>query len=312
MILIDSSLTAFMKTYDSEEACLAAIYRAKWPRGFVCPYCEHNAGYELRKPRMMECASCRRQTSITANTLFQDSKVPLVSWFLAIYLIANDKGGVSACRLEKVLGINRKSASLMLKKIRVAMGDRDKNLTLAGYIELDEAFLGGRSNTKRVGKSPFDGKVEVLVMVESENMKAGNLVLQVIPDSKIATIQDAVKERIDADPPGHTIRTDALSRHHGLRSLGHHVNMTKMSKKELDTKMACLSLAISHLKRFFKGTYHHFCRTHIQSVLNEFCYRWNRRHLKKQITSHLITACVLHVPVIASRRNPEIPFPQAA
>lgn len=312
MILLNASLSAFMQAYGSEEACLAAIYRAKWPRGFVCPYCEHNAGYELNKPRTVECVSCRRQTSITANTLFQDSKLPLVSWFLAIYLVANDKGGVSACRLEKMLGINRKSASLLLRKLRAAMGDRDRNLTLAGYIELDEAFLGGRSNTRSMGKSPVEGKVQVLVMVESENMKAGNLVLQVLSDSKIMTIQGAVRERIDADPPGHTIRTDALGRHHGLRSLGHYVNMTKMSKKELDTKMACLSLAISHLKRFLKGTYHHFCRTHIQSVLDEFCYRWNRRHLNKQITSHLITACVLHNPIPSPKRTPEIPFPQAA
>lgn len=312
MILIDTSLTAFLEAYDSEEACLQAIFEAKWPRGFICPYCEHDAGYRLKKPRMMECASCKRQTSITSGTLFQDSSIALRKWFLALYLVANDKGGISATRLAKVLGIQRKSAALMLRKIRTAMGDRDKNLTLAGYIELDEAFLGGRSHTKSAGKSPFEGKVQVLVMVESENMKAGNVVLQVIPDSRIATIQDVARDRIDADPPGHSIRTDGLSRHHGLISLGHYVNMTKMTKTELDTKMACLSLVISHLKRFFKGTYHHFCRGFIQSVLDEFCYRWNRRHLNKQITSHLITACVLHDAAPAVKKNPQMPFPQAA
>ena len=223
--------------------------------------------------------------------------MPLPLWFLAIYLVANDKGGISALRLAKKLGVSRTTSQLVLKKIRSAMGARDENLTLAGYIELDEAFLGGRSPNKRQGKSPFEGKVQVLVMVESENMAAGNVVMKVIPDSKIGTIQDVVAKKVDDDPPGHCFRTDGLGRHHGIRSLGHYVNMAVMTKAELNSQMACLSLAISHVKRFFKGTYHHFCKLHIQSYLDEFCYRWNRRHLEKQLTSHLITACVLHPAV---------------
>lgn len=310
MILIDSSLPAFLKAYGTNEACLQAIFDAKWPRGFVCPSCQHNFGYRLSKPRTMQCASCRKQTSITANTIFQDSRLPLLLWFLAIYLVANDKGGISALRLEKELGVSHNTAYSLLQKIRVAMGGRDENLTLAGYIELDEAFFGGRSPTKTEGKSPFDGKIHVLVMVESENMAAGNLVMKVIPDTKLDSIQNVVAEKVDNEPPGHMFRTDALSRHHGIRSLGHYVNMSVMTKTELNTQMACLSLAISHAKRFFKGTYHHFCKRHIQNYLDEFSYRWNRRHLERQLTSHLITACVLHPPVTG--KVTRIPPPLAA
>ena len=312
MILLKASLISYMEAYGTEEKCLESIYQSKWPRGFVCPSCEHNNGYRLSRRRTMECSCCGRQTSITADTIFEDSRIPLPCWFLAIYLVANDKGGVSATRLGKQLGVQRKSAALLLRKLRGSMGDRDEKLTLAGYIELDEAFLGGKSHSRTEGKSPFDGKVQVLVMVESENMKAGNLVLKVIPDSKIETLQEVVAQKVESDPPGQVFRTDALGRHHGLRSLGHYVNMTKMAKTELNTKMACLSLAISHLKRFFKGTYHHFCKLNIQSYLNEFCYRWNRRHLEKQIASHLITACVLHEADPAPTRKPRTTYLQAA
>lgn len=308
MILIDSSLPAFLSAYDTDEACLQSIFEAKWPRGFVCPSCEHNFGYRLSRPRTMQCASCRRQTSITANTIFQDARIPLPLWFLAIYLVANDKGGISALRLGKELGVNEKTAYSVLQKLRTAMGDRDENLTLAGYIELDEAFFGGRSPNKRQGKSPFDGKVQVLVMVESENMAAGNLVMKVIPDNSMDSIQAVIAEKVDSEPPGHLFRTDALGRHHCIRSLGHLVNMSVMTKEELNTQMACLSLAISHAKRFFKGTYHHFCKRHIQKYLDEFCYRWNRRHLERQLTSHLITACVLHpaAPIKAVKTPPPL------
>src|SRR5580698_6520513 len=103
MILISSSLPRYLNAYGSESACLDAVFNVKWPRGFICPYCNHNDGYRLSKQRRMQCASCKRQTSITANTIFQDSHVPLTIWFLALYLIANDKGGISALRLAKAL-----------------------------------------------------------------------------------------------------------------------------------------------------------------------------------------------------------------
>lgn len=299
MILLDSSLPAFLNAYDSEDACIEAVFHTKWPRGFLCPYCNHDDGYRLSKPRTMQCASCKRQTSITADTIFQDSHVPLQKWFLAIYLLAHDKGGVSASRLAIQLGVRRTTATLLLRKIRIAMGTRDKNMTLAGYIELDEAFLGGRSPNRRLGKSPFDGKVQVLVMVESENMAAGNLVMQVIPDSTLERLRAVISEKVESDPAGQHFRADGLGRHHVVRILGHHVNMTVMSKAELNTQMACLSLAVSHVKRFFKGTYHHFCKLRIQEYLDEFCYRWNRRHLEKTLSTHLITACVLHPAVTA-------------
>ena len=299
MILLHTSLPKFLEKFGTEDACLEAVSQAKWPRGFRCPYCEHDYGHQLSRERTMQCASCRRQTNITSNTIFQDSHVPLTNWFLALYLIANDKGGISSTRLAEHLGVNRKTTDLMLRKIRIAMGNRDSKLTLAGYIEMDEAFLGGRSNTKSLGKSPFDGKVQVLVMVESENMAAGNLVLTVIPDSKIDTLKKAVGERVDDDPGGQVFRTDGLGRHHVVRTLGHFLNMSVMTKEQLDSSMACLSLAVSHLKRFFKGTYHHFCRTYVQDYLNEFAYRWNRREFKSRKVSHLITACVLHPAVTA-------------
>ncbi|SRR5216684_4967766 len=313
LLLLNASLPVFLKTYSTDEDCLQAIFDIKWPREFVCPSCAHNDGNRLStRPRVMQCASCGGQTSITANTILQDSHMPLPLWFLAIYLVANDKGGISALRLAKELGVRRTTAHRVLQKIRSAMGGRDENLTLAGYIELDEAFLGGRAPNKSQGKSPFDGKVQVLVMVESENMAAGNLVMKVIPDSKIETLQDAVAKKVDDDPPGHSFRTDALGRHHGLGSLGHYVNMTPMTKSELNTQMACLSLAISHVKRFFKGTYHHFCKLHIQDYLDEFCYRWNRRHLERQLTSHLITACVLHTAVPSKVMKTQPPLAAAA
>jgi DNA-directed RNA polymerase subunit RPC12/RpoP len=77
MILLDASLPKFLAAYGDEESCLRAVFDTKWSRGFRCPYCSHDDGYRLSKHRTMQCASCRRQSSITANTIFEDSRVPL-------------------------------------------------------------------------------------------------------------------------------------------------------------------------------------------------------------------------------------------
>jgi transposase-like protein len=302
MAYIDLSLPEFQQRFSSENTCLDAIFAARWPRGFICPYCNHNDGTRLFcRPRVIECCSCHRQSSITANTLFHRSHVPLTKWFLAIYLFAQDKGGASATRLSKLLGINYPTVWFMLQRLRMAMSTRDENLTLAGYIELDEAFFGGRAKSKRNRKPPSDNKIQVLVLVESEGRQAGNLVMKVINSSQYYDLKPIIADKVEADPPGQWFRGDGWGSHHVVMDFGHHIKMGHVSNDQQDRILRCVSLAVSHAKRFFKGTYHHFCKIHIQRYLDEFCYRWNRRHLFDQLASHLLTACVLHpsVPITA-------------
>jgi hypothetical protein len=196
--------------------------------------------------------------------------------------------------------MNRGTVWFIIQKIRFAMASREKNLTLAGYIEMDEAFFGGRSKGKRARKSPSSNKQQVLVLVESEGRQAGNLVMKVIESAMYYDLEPVIAEKVESDPPGQWFRTDGWGSHHVVISLGHRLEMGHMPRSLLDTELRCVSLAVSHAKRFFKGTFHHFCKVHIQRYLDEFCYRWNRRHLERQLASHLLTACVLHSPVLYS------------
>lgn len=298
MAYVDMSLPAFQNQFASEDACLDAIFKARWPRGFVCPRCGHNDGIRLRsRIRIVECSSCHRQTSITSGTLFHRSHLDLPLWFLSIYLFAQDKGGVSATRLAKQVGMSYPTAWFVLQRLRIAMQTRDENLTLAGYIELDEAFFGGRFSNKGKRKSPFSNKQTVLVLVESEGRQAGNLVMKVVNSSHYHDLVAVIESKVDTEPGGQWFRSDAWGAHHVVMRFGHHIKMEQMSKSELNENLRCVSLAVSHAKRFFKGTYHHFCKMHIQRYLDEFCYRWNRRHLFDQIPLHLLTACILHGPL---------------
>jgi hypothetical protein len=290
----------FIKRYSTEEACLQAIFEAKWPRGFVCRWCQHNDGYRLSKRRSIECACCGKQTSITAGTMFERTRVPLVNWFLIIYLVAQDKGGSSSLKLANQLGMRQATVHELLKKLRFAMSEREGKLTLAGFIEMDEAFFGGRSQCKEPGKStksPVEDKVHVVVLVENEGVTAGNVVMQVLEEDSWDELKSVISKKVDDETSGQRFIADGKQFHSAVRSLGHSIEFRPFPKGELDAKLPCVSLLISHAKRFFKGTYHHFCKKNIQFYLDEFCYRFNRRHQWCQIASRLIAATTLCAPI---------------
>lgn len=296
----DMTLPQFQTRFSSEEACLQAIFDWRWPRGFICPHCEHNDGHRVRTRRSIECCLCGRQTSITANTIFHKTRTPLKYWFLIIYFMAHDKTGTSSLKISKQLGMHRSTVSVIMHKIRIAMAHREENLTLAGLIEMDEAFFGGRTKKKEGQIPPSKDKVQVLILVESEGTQAGNLVMKVIEGAHYEDLQPIIADKIESDPPGQWFRTDGWGSHHVVLEFGHRLKMGHIPKSLQDIQMRCVSLAISHAKQFFKGTFHHFCKIHIQRYLDEFCYRWNRRHLEMQLASHLIAACVLCRPVLYS------------
>jgi len=298
MAYIDMTLPQFQNKFSTQEACLQAVFDARWPRGFRCPYCEHDDGYRLRTRPVVQCAACRRQTWITSNTLFHKSRTPLPTWFLMIYLFAQDKGGRSCLSISKLLGMHYATVWFIIHKIRIAMATRDQNLTLAGYIELDEAFFGGRHHSGgKGGKPPKHNKKQVLVMVEAEGKRAGNIVMRVISNDQLDSLKPIIAEKIEAEPPGQWFRADARGSHHVVGIFGHHINMSFIPIEKQDAALRCVNLAIAHAKRFFRGTYHQYCKLHIQHYLDEFCYRWNRRNLDRQLASHLLQACILHPPI---------------
>lgn len=150
--MFSDSMTAiqFQKRFSSEQACLDALEKLRWPNGFRCPNCEHDHGYKLASKRLVQCAVCRHQTSVTAGTLFHKTRVPLQNWFWIIYSIAHDKGGCSALRMSQQLGMHYDTVWHIVQKIKHAMARRDESILLAGLIELDTMFVGPEA--RKMGK----------------------------------------------------------------------------------------------------------------------------------------------------------------
>ena len=159
------SLNEFLSLYGTEDQCFDALYQWRWPNGFMCPHCGHDRCCQLNSRKLQQCNRCHRQTSITAGTIFDSTKLPLTVWFQAIYFMTQDKKGVSAMKLHRHLGISYNAAWRIRHKLMQVMMERDREHPLSGWIQLDDAYLGGeRSGGKRgrgaPGKTPFVAAVE--------------------------------------------------------------------------------------------------------------------------------------------------------
>ena len=138
------TLAEFERRFAAPEACRAYLVQLRWPEGFRCPKCGGTKAWAVRvRPMLFHCASCGRQTSVTAGTIFQDTRTPLPTWFRAMWWVASQKTGASAIGLQQVLGLGSyETAWTWLHKLRRAMvrPGRDR---LTGRVEVDEAFIGG-------------------------------------------------------------------------------------------------------------------------------------------------------------------------
>ena len=160
------SEAAFRERFGSEEACRKALFEMRWRQGLTCPACGHKRFCQLKTRELFQCNRCKRQVRLTAGTVFQDTKLPLTTWFIAIYHLTQSKNGISSIELGRRLGVKRQTAWLMKHKLMRAMGAREAHKPkLEGRVEVDDAYLGGeRPGGKRgrgaAGKQPFVAAVE--------------------------------------------------------------------------------------------------------------------------------------------------------
>jgi len=139
------SMPAFFARYGSEAQCAAALQALRWPGGFRCPRCNAAEHYVVDhgSRTLFQCRACRHQASLTAGTVMDSTKLPLRTWFLAIYLISQDKTGLSSLALMRHLGTSYRTAWLIQHKLMAAMAQRDAEQPLDGFVQLDDAYLGG-------------------------------------------------------------------------------------------------------------------------------------------------------------------------
>lgn len=280
------SFFEFQEHFQSEEDCFQYLKKLRWRYGFHCPRCGHTKAYFTKTRKVFQCINCRHQTSVTAHTIFHRTHVPLKKWFWAIFLVGTDKRGCSAKRLEKLIGVHYETAWLMIHKIRKAMKDRDSFYKLNHFIEMDDSYFGGSASGKR-GRGATN-KSTVVVAVENRGSAAGYAAMEVVESMHSKHLKDFAFRHIEDDQ---TIKTDDYPSYNVLDEAFHHLGDIVKPQEAME-KLPWVHILIGNVKSFIRGTYHGVSHKHLQSYLNEFCYRFNRRFNEFQITDRLLTACL--------------------
>ena len=281
-------LMTFQAKYQNEENCREQLFKMRWPDGFRCPRCNHNKYYLLRNRHLYQCRECRHQTSVTAGTVLHKTRSPLLKWFWTIYLMSNDKRGISALSLHKKLGISYFKAWTMEHKIRTAMGDRDARYMLAGLVDVDESYFGGRQEGDKRGRGT--SKQPVAIEVATHGKAMGFARLRHLKSVDGVSLLKVIKEDIK---PDQVIRTDGLKVYNILEKNGIEHMPVVIGDKKAHEVFKWVHVLASNAKAFLKGTYHgRYTLKHFQRYLDEFCYRLNRRKWEGELFDRLLRACV--------------------
>ena len=290
------SLPDFMRLYGTEEQCFDALFKWRWPNGFVCPKCGCTKGCQLSSRKLQQCSACHHQTSITADTVFSATKLPLTTWFLGMYFVTQDKKGVSSLELMRRLGISYKAAWRMKQKLMQVMMERDEAKKLSGFIELDDAYLGGERSGKpgrgAANKTPFIAAVQTTSLGQPELIK-----LKIVDGFRSKTLKAWAVQALE---PGSTVISDGLACFRAVEAAGcaHDRLVCGGGKASVEEpEFYWVNTVLGNLKSALRSTYHSIKPRHAARYLAEFQYRFNRRFNLGAMVSRLATVALRTPPM---------------
>jgi transposase-like protein len=288
MTLIDIN-----NAFSSDDKCRELLRRLRWPLGVECPRCKEKAIELETEKELFYCKPCDYQFTVTAGTIFNDSHLPLTKWFVATLLLCEAKKGMSACQVQRTIGVSYKTAWYLCHRIRAAMVEADKAM-LNGTVEMDETYVGGKG--VGLGRGAKHHKQVVVGIRE----RGGDLRFFHTKDAKSKTWGKIIRDNISED-----VEVFVTDDNLAYRSAAGHLRQQrkhKVIKHKLhiyvngDTHTNTIESAFSLFKRGLRGTWHHVSAKHLASYLEEMEFRFNRRKksdLLLDTLRHMVTAPVL-------------------
>lgn len=297
--------------FHDEATCRDYLVALRWPDGFRCPDCAHKGGWKVT-PVRYECAACHHQVSVTAGTIFHGTRMPLTTWFRAIWWVVAPKTGASALGMKRVLGLGSyETAWTWLHKLRRAMVRRGRD-RLSGTVEVDETYLGGLEEGVH-GRETFK-KALIAIAAQEDGKGIGRIRMRRIPDVSADSLDGFVQEAVE---PGSTVRTDGWHGYDGLDRLGYHHDrrVLRKSQKAASDLLPRVHRVVSLFKRWLLGTHQGaISPEHLDYYLDEYIFRFNRR--TSQHRGKLFYRCLQQamqvepVPYKALIKHVRVPKPQ--
>ena len=269
------TLEEFEGRFVTEQACREYLMQLRWPRGFACPRCGGQRARPSRRRGLLRCGQCDYQASLTAGTIFQDTRLPLRTWYRAMWWVTSQKTGASALGLQSILGLGSyRTAWALLHKLRRAMVRPDRE-RLTGRAEVDETFVGGEEEGVR-GRQTLK-KALVVIAAEEDGAGIGRIRMKRIRRASKQQLHGFIQEAVEPDS---TIHTDGWEGYVGLEALGyrHEYNFVATSSQSASELLPRVHRVAALLKRWLMGTYQGaVSREHLDYYLDEYTFRFNWR-----------------------------------
>ena len=280
--------------FPTDEKCRELLTRLRWPAGPECPRCKMPA-VELETEKTLHyCKDCDYQFTVTAGTIFNDSHLPLTKWFVATLLLCEAKKGMSACQIQRTLGISYKTAWYLCHRIRAAMVEASRPL-LDGKVEVDETYVGGRGHGPGIrGRGT---KKEPVIGIRQ---RGGDLRFFHAKDITGGTLEQFIRENVSEDIE--VLFTDdynlyrGVTKRMGIKAKHKTIRHSFGIYTDGETHTNTVESAFSLLKRGIVGTWHKVSAKHLQAYCTEMAFRFNRRknpNLFLDTLRHMVTAPVL-------------------
>jgi hypothetical protein len=299
----------FGKRFSDEESCRDHLFSTKYPDGFICKKCKSTKFYQLngKRNRVLQCVVCRKQESLTSNTIFQGTRTPLLKWFWAFYYVTQHKKGISSVQLGKNIGVSDMTAWLILMKIRKSMQENPVKYQIGGEnktVQADEIEIGGKCSDKQ--------KVLCLLELDEEH-KIRRFRFSPLKDKTSRIIQLNLEPMV---AKGSIIKTDGNKAYNFLEKS---MNFTwdKLSHWEENHEhkhVKELNIVIGNFKNWYRGIFSHYDKKNAAYYLNEFAYRFNRRRTESNIFDRLVNRSITRPQMVRYRDliTPTEYYPMAA
>ena len=272
------TLMEAIRHYADADNALGEVADSRWAKGVVCQHCGAENPMFLKTRRIWKCSKCRKQFSVKTSTVFEDSPISLDKWLAATWMVANCKNGVSSYEIARDLGVTQKTAWFMLHRIRLAMQDEANGGLLAGEVEVDETFIGGKARNMHASRrarkiTGTGGKDKTVVMGMME--RGGEVRAMVVENRKKKELQKQIREHVEV---GAAIFSDELKSYEGLESdYQHAVINHAIEYVNGNVHTNGMENFWSLLKRGLHGTYVSVEPYHLFRYLDEQAFRFNNR-----------------------------------